>query len=132
MAIVKELDISIDPVDSGHVEMREHSQQSGAKAVVVGATHFVKDNSLPETKAPISTAISGASASATMEFGKVYRLVSDVGFYFKMSLGANTATTSDIYQPADMPLVIHTQGNYNTISYITGGAGGTAQLQEIL
>ena len=107
------------PVDHAEIEYAEHSRFTGAKKTVETFPYIQADPTNPETLAPIESA--AASGALALKRDKAYRVVSDGSIRFRMSIGASAAVATDIYLPANIPVIIATK-NYDTLSFIrTGG-----------
>ena len=106
-------------IGPGEVEYNEHSKWSGAKKTVEVSPYFEMTENEPRTIDPIEDA--GASGALTLAAGCAYRIVSDGSLRFRLSIGASAAAATDIYLPADTPIVVK-MGAYNSFNFIrTGG-----------
>lgn len=112
-------------------EYAEHSAFARSKKVIPGPLYIPRDPAAPAKSIdPINGVVAGASASMTLLRNKAYRVVSTTACHFRQTLGASTALTTDIYLPANQPVVMVTS-DWNILSFIQNAAGGTIQAVEV-
>jgi hypothetical protein len=119
-------------VSGAEINWREHDFLSESKKVIDGAVPFAKEAG--KTVAPLVVAIGGASAGIDLAPNTTYRMLSSTDLHFVLSEGpgAETATTADIYLPANQPLVIRTGSQWRRIDAIQATAAGTLQLVKLV
>lgn len=118
-------------IPHGQVEYAEHSKFARSKKVIYGPLHVVKADGPLRTKAPIHSALSGA-VSLDLELNKAYRVISNTGFHYCLSRDSMTATTSDIYVPANTAVILATNGDYLKLNVIPNTGSGFIQAAEVL
>ena len=112
-------------------DLSEHSQKSGAKKVIAGPLYVSSDPANSKKSIdPINISTSNASASGTLLMNKSYRVVATVATFFRLTKGAGTAVATDIYLPANTPIVINTE-RFDTLSAILATGTGALQAVEV-
>jgi len=108
------------PITVGELGFREHSKKSSAKKIVEVYPFVAPHDITPGvTIDPIQSV--AANGPLALTAGKAYRIISDGSLRFKLSIGAVAAVATDIYLPADTPIIIK-MDTYNTFNFIqTGG-----------
>jgi hypothetical protein len=115
--------------NNGQVEYVEHSHKSGAKKVINGPlTLAIDPASALKTIDPIQAA---TGTSIQLLRNKAYRVISDVAFRFRMTIGSGTAVATDTYVPANTPIVISTR-DFDYISTVAVAAAGFINCVEVL
>lgn len=115
------------------VAFTEHSRASKAKKVVevfpAIPAHATEARSLD----PINGALTAASVSLTLAVRKAYRVVVSQPAHFRLTAGAGTALATDIYLPANQPVVLKMGEQWNTLSAIraAGASDGIVQALEV-
>jgi len=117
---------------AGEIDAAEHSAPSYSKKVIPGPTTFAPDDDATptRTKDPIVGAVGGASAELTLLQNKAYRVIADVAIYFRLSVTGSTAVATDIYLPANTPIIIKTE-LWQRLAYIQVATGGNIQAVEV-
>lgn len=112
-------------------EFAEHSKKSGAKKVIDGPLYISSDPAnAAKSINPINVSTSNVSASGTLLMGKAYRVVATAACFFRLTKGAGTAVATDVYLPANVPIVITTD-RFDTISAILASGTGILQAVEV-
>lgn len=111
---------------------REHAGESKSKRVVDGPVVFANDGLTTNVSAKAT--VTGTTATIAMLLNKKYRFISTVACCFKLSSGGDAATISDIYLPANQPIIIQsgTQWRALTVIKFTGASDGVGFLTEVL
>lgn len=112
---------------------REHSASSGARKVTTAPMYFPANATGDQNVAPSNITVSAISDHLDMEAGKAYRFISSVACHILLSRGAATATSSDIYLPANTPIVISAGALWDRVNVVkmSGAANGIGQLIEV-
>lgn len=90
------------PEDSQQIEAAEHSRKSKAKKVIDGAVFYSVESGATKQTVNLST-------SPEVGQNKCFRLVHTASFHFNIANRVKTATTSDIYVPADTVVIVATR-----------------------
>lgn len=114
------------PLEIGGVDFAEHSKHSRAKKVVEGPLFIPQHATEPRTVDPVEK---GSDGTYDIAQNKAYRLISDGTFRYRLSVGASAGAVTDIYVPANAPIIIATR-DYNKIS-IKSMAGTFVQWTEV-
>jgi hypothetical protein len=112
---------------------REHSAYSHSRKVIDGPLYFPQSSAGTRNVDPVNGTVTGNSETLMMELGKAYRLISSVHAHFVLSRRPASATTSDIYLPANTPIVISAGTLWDRISLIkaAGASNGICQIVEV-
>ena len=122
-----------DYLTTEEVIRREHSASSSARKVTTAPMYFPANATGNENVAPSNITVSSVNAYLSMEAGKAYRFISTVACNFLLSRGAATATGSDIYLPANTPIVISAGALWDRVNVVkvSGSANGIGQIVEV-
>lgn len=112
---------------------REHSALSGSRKTTIGPSFFPKKSDAEVSVDAINVALTATADKLDLERQKAYRLVMSVSGHFTLSRGADTATTSDIYLPANTPIIISAGLLWDRVNVVkaTGASDGIAQIVEV-
>ncbi len=113
------------------VDYAEHSAFAKAKKVVDGPMVFSKATGDILSLPPIVGAVIVTSASISLLPVKAYRIIASTTLFFRLSKGNSTAVVTDMYLPADTPIVIATRRDWDTLSFIRATADGIIQAIEV-
>lgn len=119
------------PIPHGEVDYAEHSQFSRAKKVIDGPLVAAKDDADARTKDPIHNNSFSGAISLSLELGKAYRVISNIAFFYRMSRGGDTALTTDIFVPANTPVILATGKDYDSLDVIPQSGSGFIQATEV-
>lgn len=112
----------------------EHSRPARAKRVMEVGPAFAQHATEGRTANPIVGALTAASVTLDMEQKTAYRVMASVPFHFRLTVTVTgaTAVVTDIYHPANVPLVVRSDP-WTKLSAIkmAGGADGLIQLQPL-
>lgn len=104
-------------------EIAEHSKFERSKRVVDGPLIPAAHASEARTIDPIDL----TNQSTQLARNKRYRIIGSAAFNFRLSSGASTAAATDIYVPADTPVIIE----MHHYDYINVAGGTNVQALEL-
>ena len=104
-------------------EIAEHAKFERAKRVTDGPLVPAQHATEARTINPIDI----TAASTLLVRGKRYRIIGTASFNFRLSSGASTAAATDIYVPADTPIIIE----MHHFDYINVSGGTNVQAVEL-
>lgn len=111
------------------IDFREHTANSRAKRVIEVAPCFPKVAG--RNKAPVTKTVAGADGF-DLELNKAYRLVSSIAIHFLLAdVTGVVPTTSDIYLPANQPVIIRSDENWKRLEVIPNAGSGLVQITEV-
>lgn len=77
-----------------------------------------------------AVSLTNAANRVTLETNKVYRVIGEVRFHFRLGGVAIVVTANDEMQPADLPMFITTDANHSYLSLIAPYGNGQAWIGE--
>lgn len=119
-------------VSTDEMARREHDPDALAKRVVIAPAFFAPHATQPRTADPVTGALTAASVSLALGADKSYRVVASSPMHMRLSRGASTAVTTDIYMPAGAAFEVPVS-SYDTLSAIkaAGATDGIVQIMEV-
>lgn len=116
------------------VPFREHAGQSRSKRVIDGPVVFAMKDDRSSNVDPDTKAVTGTSTQFDLLPNKSYRFISTVAVHLRLSGAGVAAVVTDIYQPANQPIILQSGQAWRALSVIkaTGASDGIAQTVEVL
>lgn len=121
------------PVNPVNPDLAEHSQPARAKKVIDGPVYIPADGTITsQNKLPVVGTVAGASATLALTQGKAYKVIASCACHIKLSMLTPSATTNDVYLPANTYITLFADYWKNLMHIQAAGAsGGIIQAIEV-